>query len=171
MLKLIFSIIIVASLTWLGHEYAMKLANRPRYIRIWKHALQILEAEIVYSHETIKEAMYRVYHQIEPPVNQLFQCVADNIQPDKEELYPIWQEQLDLFGRSYALNNQDIDILQQFGRTLGQHDVIQQQKYIRLAIQHLERSLEEADQQKLRYGNMSRSIGFLVGVFIVLLLL
>lgn len=171
MLKLVISLSIIICLTWLGHEYAVRLANRPRYLRMFKHALQILEAEIVYSQATVKEALFHIARQTELPINQLFERIADDIQPDQEELFPIWQTHLTAFARAQSLTEQDVEVLKQFGRTLGQHDIIQQQKYIRLTIQHLERNLDEANQLKQRYGNMSRSIGFLVGVFIVLLLL
>ncbi|MFD2658371.1 stage III sporulation protein SpoIIIAB [Gracilibacillus thailandensis] len=171
MIRLLACFFIIGSLTWAGHEYAKNLANRPRFIRMFKNALQILEAEIVYSQATIKESLTSVANQIPNPISALFQQIAADIQEDKEQLYPIWESHVDKFYQKHPIQLEDKEILQQFGRTLGQHDIIQQQKYIRLTINHLERKLTEAEEKNHRYGKMSRSIGFLVGTFIVLLLL
>ncbi|QGH34900.1 stage III sporulation protein AB [Gracilibacillus salitolerans] len=171
MIKLLACLFIIGSLTWIGHEYAKNLANRPRFIRLFKNALQILEAEIVYSQATIKESLTIVAEQIPNPISTLFKNIAEDIQQDKEQLFPIWERHVDKFYHKHPLQLEDKEILQQFGRTLGQHDVIQQQKYIRLTINHLERKLTEAEEKNHRYGKMSRSVGFLVGTFIVLLLL
>ncbi|MGN8645450.1 stage III sporulation protein SpoIIIAB [Gracilibacillus sp. HCP3S3_G5_1] len=171
MIKLLACLCIIASLTWIGHEYANNLANRPRFIRLFKNALQILEAEIVYSQATIKESLQSVANQIPNPISTLFQTIANDIQEDKEQLYPIWEKHIDSFYSRNPIQLEDKEILQQFGRTLGQHDIVQQQKYIRLTITHLERKLTEAEEKNYRYGKMSRSVGFLVGTFIVLLLL
>ncbi|MGP4042325.1 stage III sporulation protein SpoIIIAB [Gracilibacillus sp. D59] len=171
MIKLLACLFIIGSLTWIGHEYANNLANRPKFIRLFKNGLQILEAEIVYSQATIKESLTSVAQQIPDPISNLFQNIADDIQQDKEQLYPIWERHVEKFYHKHPLQLEDKEILQQFGRTLGQHDIVQQQKYIRLTINHLERMLSEAEEKNHRYGKMSRSVGFLVGTFIVLLLL
>ncbi|MDX8046018.1 stage III sporulation protein SpoIIIAB [Gracilibacillus sp. S3-1-1] len=171
MIKLLASLFIIGASVLLGNEYANNLVNRPRYIRFFKNALQILEAEIVYSQETIKESLHAVSNQIPEPLATLFQHIADDIQHDQDELYPIWEKHIHVFYRSNPIQVDDKEILLQFGRTLGQHDVIQQQKYIRLAINHLERTLKEADDKHHRYGKMARSVGVLIGIFIVLLLL
>ena len=69
-----------------------------------------------------------------------------------------------------ALKPSDQEILAQFGRNLGQHTLTQQQKHIQLTIQYLQRQLEEAEEQKKRYESMTKSIGVLIGLFIVILL-
>ncbi|GAA5415478.1 hypothetical protein Pryu01_00502 [Paraliobacillus ryukyuensis] len=63
------------------------------------------------------------------------------------------------------------EILEQFGQTLGQHDITQQIKYIQLAQTHLQRILENALDEQHRYSKMVKSLGFLAGLFIVLLLI
>ncbi|GAE91236.1 stage III sporulation protein AB [Gracilibacillus boraciitolerans JCM 21714] len=170
-MKWIASIVLIFSLTLLGHEYAKNLANRPKLIRLFKTALQILEAEIVYSHATIREALISVTKQTPEPISNLFLHIAKDIQQEKEELFPIWEKHMEDFHKNSSIQKDDAEILNQFGRTLGQYDIYQQQKYVRLTITHLERNLVEAEEKHQRYGNMSRSIGFLTGMLIVLLLL
>ncbi|SHN12351.1 stage III sporulation protein SpoIIIAB [Gracilibacillus kekensis] len=170
-MKWIASVVLIIALTWIGHEYAKNLAYRPRLIRLFKNALQILEAEIVYSHATVKEALLSVSKQIPEPISSLFKQMALDIKQNKEELFPIWEKHVETFYQKHSIQIDDREILHQFGRTLGQHDIFQQQKYVRLTITHLERNLTEAEEKNHRYGKMSRSIGFLTGMLIVLLLL
>ncbi len=170
-MKWIASVLLISAFTWIGHEHAKNLADRPRIIRLFKNALQILEAEIVYSQATIREALYAVSNQIPEPVSSLFKHIAKDIQTDKEEFFTIWENHIDIFFQKFPIKLEDREILHQFGRTLGQHDTFQQQKYVRLTITHLERNLSEAEYKSHHYGRMSRSIGFLTGMLIVILLL
>lgn len=170
-MKWISSLIIVLSITWFGYEFSKKLANRPQIIRLLKNALQILEAEIVYSQTSIKESCYTVARQTPEPVSYLFKSVGNALEKDQESLYPIWEKKLYEFYQEHAIQYEDVEIMNQFGRTLGQHDILQQQKHIRLTITHLDRQLDVAEKTYRKYGKMPSSIGFLTGLFIVLLLL
>jgi stage III sporulation protein AB len=52
-----------------------------------------------------------------------------------------------------AFKTTELEILKQFGETLGKHDLVQQQKQIRLALTHLEREEEdEAREKQASYG-------------------
>lgn len=83
----------------------------------------------------------------------------------------VWEESVTEYIDRSSMGFQEKEILLQFGRTLGQHDFIQQQKHIQLTIKHLERELEDARDEQDRYGKMAKNIGFLTGLFIVLLLI
>lgn len=62
-------------------------------------------------------------------------------------------------------------MLKQFGSTLGQHDRDHQQKQIHLALTHLEREEGEAKDAQQRYEKMIKSLGFLGGLLLALLLI
>ena len=61
--------------------------------------------------------------------------------------------------------------MRQFGETLGKHDRIQQQKQIQLALTHLTREEVEAREKQASYGKMFKNLGFLSGLFIIILLM
>ncbi len=83
----------------------------------------------------------------------------------------VWEECVLGFIDESSLSSNEKEILLQFGRTLGQHDFGQQQKHIQLTIKHLERELQDARDDQDKYGKMAKSLGFLTGLFIVLLLI
>ncbi|ENH97441.1 stage III sporulation protein SpoAB [Gracilibacillus halophilus YIM-C55.5] len=170
-MKWIGFVCVIGAMAWIGHEVATKLAQRPKLIRMLKNALQIFEAEIVYSHATIQEACQQIATQIPDPLSQFFQHVTDRLDKNPDSLYAIWKEEVNNCWQTTALMNSEKEIILQFGRTLGQHDIVQQQKYIQLAQTHLDRKLADAEEMNHRYGRMTRSLGFLAGLFIALLLL
>ena len=69
-----------------------------------------------------------------------------------------------------ALKNTELEILEQFGETLGKHDRYQQQKQILLTLSHLEREEKEALQVQSKYEKMVKSLGFLAGLLLIVLL-
>ena len=70
-----------------------------------------------------------------------------------------------------ALKEGELEIMKQFGETLGQYDHEIQQNYIRLTMVHLEREEGDAIEQQQRYEKMMKSLGVLTGILIVLLLI
>ncbi|KAB8128462.1 stage III sporulation protein AB [Gracilibacillus oryzae] len=170
-MKWIGALFVVITCLFAGLEYARKLEQRPKIIRLWKNSLLILEAEMVYSHAAVHEACDNIAQQMKGPLAHFFQTISRRLQMEPLELYEIWDEEVEKLWTRIALNKEDKEIIKQFGRTLGQHDIIQQKKYIQLTIAHLENKHQEAIEMNQRYGKVSGSLGLLFGLFIALLLL
>lgn len=170
-MKLIGAAFIVAATTWIGFQFAKKVSERPRQLRLLKTALQSLEAEIMYGHTPLNEVAKRLTKQMPKPLSWLFQSFSEQLEQGDKTVREAWIDSLkDIWGFT-ALKQTEYEILQQFGETLGQHDRISQQKHIRLCIAHLEREEGEAKDIQLRYERMMKSLGFLTGLLIVILLL
>ncbi|MFC4404241.1 stage III sporulation protein SpoIIIAB [Gracilibacillus xinjiangensis] len=165
------AILIIITCFFVGLEYARKLEQRPKVIRLWKNSLLILEAEMVYSHATVQNACSNIAKQIGSPLSGFYHNISSRLKNESIDLYQIWEEEVEQFWTRVALNKEEKEIIKQFGRTLGQHDIIQQKKYIQLAITHLENKHQESIEMNQRYGKVSSSLGLLFGIFIALLLL
>ncbi|WP_407268349.1 stage III sporulation protein SpoIIIAB [Radiobacillus sp. PE A8.2] len=170
-MKWIGALLLLSATTWVGFEFAKKLTDRPKQIRQLKNALQILEAEILYSQSPIIEACRNISKQLPEPIAWFFKGITDDLSKNTGDLYTIWQRNLDEFWHYVSLGKNEKEILRQFGRTLGQHDFTQQQKHIHLAMTHLERELQEAIDYQTRYSKMMKSLGFLTGLLVILLLI
>ncbi|WP_028399156.1 stage III sporulation protein SpoIIIAB [Ectobacillus panaciterrae] len=170
MMKMIGAVLIVAATTWIGFQFAKKVSERPRQLRLLKTALQSLEAEIMYGHTPLSEAAERLAKQMPKPLSWMFQSFQTRLQRGDKTVREAWNESLQDIWKLTALKQTEQEILQQFGETLGQHDRDSQQKHIRLCITHLEREEGEAKDAQLRYEKMMKSLGFLTGLLIVILL-
>jgi len=170
-MKWIGALLFIGTTTWIGFEWSKKLNNRPKHIRQLKNALQILEAEILYSQLPLQEAFTTIAKQIPQPMKSFFGELGKDMEKKNPDLFSLWEKQVEALMDVSCLSGNEQEILKQFGRTLGQHDFAQQQKHIQLTVSHLDRELEDARENQTRYGKMAKSLGVLCGLFIVLLLI
>lgn len=170
-MKWIGALLFISISTWLGFQWSNTLNKRPTHIIQLKNALQILEAEMLYSQLPLLEAFIVISHQIPTPMNSFFHQLGKEFDEQNDGFNEHWASSVDTLMENSSLSNNEREILIQFGKTLGQHDFIQQQKHILLATTHLDRELDDARDKQLRYGKMAKNIGFLFGLFIVLLLI
>ncbi|PAV29096.1 stage III sporulation protein SpoAB [Virgibacillus profundi] len=170
-MKWIGALLFIGTTTWIGFEWSRRLNKRPKHIRLLKNALQILEAEILYSQLPLKDAFTMIAKQIPQPMKTFFESLSNNLQEEHIDFYSIWEKDVIELMKVSCLGGNEQEILNQFGRTLGQHDFYQQQKHIQLTVTHLDRELEDARDNQNKYSKMAKSLGVLCGLFIVLLLI
>lgn len=171
MVKLLGAIIIIFVTTLTGFEFANNYRNRTKYLRQFKFALQSLSAEIMYGHIPLVEATKRISKQVDEPISLFFETFSKKLSEESNHVSNLWKECLELIRQKASLKTTEFEVLSQFGETLGRHDLESQQKHIILAMNHLEKIEIEARDNQQKYENMVRSLGFLAGVLIVLLLL
>ncbi len=165
------AILIIIATTWVGFEFARRLSERPRQLRQLKVALQSLESEIMYGLTPLAEASSHIAKQLPKPISYFFTFFSERLQRGEESVQKAWEESLRETWYLTALGNGELEVMSQFGATLGQHNLEHQQKQIRLTLNHLEREEGDAIESKNRYEKMLKSLGFLTGLLIVILML
>ncbi|GAA0443599.1 stage III sporulation protein SpoIIIAB [Lentibacillus halophilus] len=170
-MKWIGALLFIATTTLIGFEISRTFHERPKQIRQMKNALQILEAEILYSQLPLPEAFETISKQIPEPISTFFYNMHISVHEAGMDLYNVWDRCVNDLLETSSLSAIEGEIIKQFGRTLGQHDFDHQQKQIHLTINHLDRQLEEARENQFKYGKMAKSLGVLCGLFVVLLLI
>lgn len=157
--------------TWVGFEFAKRLSERPRQLRQLKVALQSLESEIMYGLTPLAEACEHIAKQIPKPISYFFLSFSEGLKIGGASVRSAWEDSLKETWHLTALRNGELEVMSQFGATLGQHDREHQQKQIRLTLTHLEREEGDAIEAQNRYEKMSKSLGFLTGILIVILMI
>ena len=71
--RVIGAIFIIFSTTWAGFELSKRLSERTRQLRMFRTALQSLEAEIMYGHTPLHEAARRLSTQMPKPIATCFE--------------------------------------------------------------------------------------------------
>ncbi|MGE7601264.1 stage III sporulation protein SpoIIIAB [Peribacillus sp. NPDC097675] len=171
MFKLIGAVIIILATTWSGFEAAKKLSLRPRQLRQLKVAMQSLEAEIMYGQTPLKEASQKLSKQMPKPLSVFFETFAKRLNSGETTVKEAWDDSLKRIWQSLALKQGEFEILSQFGETLGKSDRYQQQKQIMLTMAHLEREEGDALERQNKYEKMMKSLGFLSGLLLIILLM
>lgn len=170
-MKLIGAILILIATTWVGFEFANRLSERPRQLRQLKVALQSLESEIMYGLTPLAEASEHISRQLPKPISYFFTSFSERLKVGELSVHKAWEDSLKDTWHLTALTNGELEVMSQFGTTLGQHDLEHQQKQIRLTLNHLEREEGEAVESRNRYEKMLKSLGFLTGLLIVILMM
>ena len=170
MVKLIGAIFIIVSTTVIGFEAARHLNERPRQLRALRSALQSLEAEIMYGYTPLHEASRRLAAQLSKPIATFFESFSKKLTDSETTVKDAWEASLKDVWKSTALKQAEFEIMKQFGETLGRHDRFSQQKHIMLTLSHLEREEAEAIQAQGKYEKMMKSLGFLSGLLLIILL-
>lgn len=171
MMKIIGAAFIIVATSWTGMEAAKQLSLRPQQLRHLKSALQSLEAEIMYGHTPLHEASRKLATQLSKPISFLFETFATKLMESETTVRDAWEESLNDTWKLTALKQGEYEILRQFGETLGRHDRYSQQKQIHLAITHLEREEGDAYDRQIKYEKMVKSLGFLSGLLLIILLM
>lgn len=171
MIKIVGAIIILASTSWGGMEFSKVLSERPKQLRQLKSALQSLEAEIMYAHTPLHEASRRLAEQLSHPLSTFFSMFSNKLMNEETTVRDAWTKSLEEIWGSTAMKKPELEIMKQFGETLGRHDRISQQKQILLTLSHLEREEAEARNMQTKYEKMIKSLGVLSGLLIVILLM
>lgn len=171
MIKLIGAAFIIIATTWAGFEAARRLTERSRQLRMLKSALLSLEAEIMYGHTPLHEASRRLAQQMPKPLSRFFDTFANKLTYTDTTVKAAWDESLNELWKQTAFKQGEYEIMKQFGETLGRHDKVSQQKHIQLTITHLEREEADANEKQLKYEKMVKSLGFLSGLLLVILLI
>ncbi|MFD1018711.1 stage III sporulation protein SpoIIIAB [Thalassobacillus hwangdonensis] len=170
-MKWIGAMLLLAATTWVGFEIARKFQQRPKQIRQWKHALQMLEAEMVYGQTPLIEACDHLARQLSAPTSWFFESIVKQKDRAITDFPELWSAVLERHWQYTALENNEKEVLRQFGLTLGQHDLIHQKKQIDLALSHLEREHEEALNVYHQYNKTVKGLGVLTGLLVILLLI
>lgn len=164
------AILLIIATSAIGFEKSSRLKKRPLQILHLKSALQIMEAEIVYSQHLIADVCLRISTQVKAPINHFFQQIGEKMDV-YDDLSYLWVSELDQLKTYSALEPDELNILKQFGQTLGHFDLVNQQKQIELAIVYLDRILLDAQSNYSVFSKVYRGIGVLSGVLIALILI
>lgn len=170
MMKLVGAVFILIATTWSGFEASRYLSDRPRQLRQLKSALQSLEAEIMYGHTPLHEAARRLAEQLSQPLSKLFAHFAQTLTDSETTVKDAWEASLKEVWKLTALKQGEFEIMKQFGETLGRHDRFSQQKQIMLTLTHLEREEADAREKQAKYEKMVKSLGFLTGLLLIIIL-
>jgi len=171
MVKLIGALLVLVSASMVGWQISRSYAKRPVQLRALLVALQMLETEIVYGLTPLQRAFVKVGQRVQKEIGNIFLSAAELLEQGgalsaEESL----QKAILRHGAQTALRKQERDVLASLSQVLGSSDREDQQKHLRLAVTHLRGLEEEARAEQNKYEKMYKSLGFLGGLLVVILM-
>lgn len=156
---------------YLGISFARMQELRTRRLELLEQMFRQLEFNIVFLLKTFPEAIKSVAESYKGMLGRLFQKVADRMlknpnQPPEEAFRFALED-----GEGNCLKEKEKEILEEFFRHMGKGDRERVGDGIRMTMAKLKALREQVERDRKKDEKLWRSMGFLSGVFIVLLLM
>lgn len=156
---------IISCGTYLGISASAALLKRERNLKYIKTALNILESEIVFSSRRLKESFVKISEI--SSCGEIFSDAAEIMEDTGIER--AWQVATEKNKKNLYLKKSDVEILKILSSRLGMSDKEQQVKNIRHVEMLLENAISNAEEEYKRSAKLYRSMGFLGGLFAVVI--
>ncbi|MGN1299191.1 MAG: stage III sporulation protein AB [Candidatus Scatovivens sp.] len=129
-------------------------------------ALNFFKTKILYTNETIGNIFFQISKVIYNDESNIFLGTIDK--PQKQDIYENWSFCL---NDNKYLRNDDKQILNIFGKSLGKLDKNGQLSQIDESISLIKKQINIAEKEKEKNEKLYKSLGSIIGAIIVIILI
>lgn len=170
-LKLLGSLVVIASTTVIGFVYSRVYSERVKQLRDMQYALNMLESEIIYSSTPLIEALSSVGEKCSNTINNLLLSIADILKNKKcENIIDAYFEASIINKSSLYFEDEEINLIGSFIQSIGSSDLENQKKNFNITVKKLEGFEKKAEETRAKNEKLYRYLGLCAGVLIVIIL-
>jgi len=165
-------ILIMASTGLIGLYYSNIDGYRISDLLEMKRAISILQSEIEFTGTPLSEAAANVALRTKGSVSRIFERLSGLIETNKQDsISAIWESAYSPAAAEAYFSKKDSEQFMEFGNALGYLDGNMQIKNITLLLDYIDSQIDELNECKAKNRKMYRSVGFLTGLLIVVVLI
>jgi len=155
----------------LGLYYSSKEGFRIGELQELKKALLILSSEIEFMRAPLNIACANIAKRTESNISTLFlQFSKLLVTGEGETAYQLWATAMDGIKGGTFMTDEDLSVLDGFGKTLGYLDKHMQQNAINYAVNYIDDKVTVLQTQGDKNKRMYRSLGVICGLLITVVL-
>ncbi len=171
LLKMLLNMVIICCSSALGNKLANRYIYRIRDIRTLQICFAKLETEIIYYCTFLPDALENVGKSTRGGVGKFLSQVSANlINKNGSSIEEAWSVALEASKEYLKLIDDDYDVIRTFGCQLGVADRTSQRQLFEILQLQLKKQEKKAEENRDRYERMYRSLGFLSGLAIIIIL-
>lgn len=171
-LKLLGGLLIMAACSLYGIAASNKYSLRPKDLRKLRSAIQMLETEVIFGSTPLPVAFTNVASKVEGGIKSFFIKVSEALQSGwSYGLDNAWAAGIDSLIREACLTAADRELLMGFGKVLGCSDREDQKKHFELFYIQLKQHEDIAEEERRKNEKLYKSLGFLSGLVIFIVLI
>lgn len=171
-IKIIFNSLILILSSIMGFAFGDIYSKRAKNLLDLQYCIRVLQSEIINGNTPLPDALNNVSVKGRGGISRIFKLIREDLVNEKrEDIYYSFLLQKDLLKNKYALNSQDIEIFLYLGKILGKTNSKDQDKNMTFIISQLENHYIEADEVKSKNTKLYRTLGFLIGLGVVIILI
>jgi len=172
MLKLVIACALFSICSYVGFEYGEGFNRRMMQLREILKSLIILQNDILYGSTPLPEAFENFSYKVEEPIHSFINGIREKlVSGSVESVYDgVAEEYRELKGK-FSLNDNDIKILGDFFKSLGDSGVFGQERIFSLAIEGIRLNLKDAEDTAKKNVKLYRYLGVCVGGMLTIFVL
>jgi stage III sporulation protein AB len=171
LLKINGGLLIVSASGLLGILFSNRLSLRYREITNMRRFMQMLETEVIYGATPLPAALSSISNKTEGVISRFFGNISDSL--TERSFYTVrdaWTDSAEVLLTQSSLQRSDIELIKSFGSILGCSDREDQKKHFQLFYLQLNHQEDAAMEEIKRSAKMYRSLGFILGIAIFVVL-
>jgi stage III sporulation protein AB len=172
MLKIIGCIVILAASSAAGFIYGEGFKKRVIDLRELQRIIHLLQSEIEYKCNPIPRALKELSSKTMEPFSIIFNEISQSLA--KNEVESVYEAFKNIFNNSNhrtSLNKDDIDILLDLSKSLGESDVSGQRKMFELSLESIKKQIILAEGLMYKNLKVYRYLGVTLGSMIIIMLI
>ncbi len=166
-LKIFILILIIAASCILGILLSKKYISREKEIKEMKIGLNMFSTKIKFTYEPIPNLFMEIASKIEGNVGNIFRQAA--IRMKEISAGEAWEQALEEVPHNF--NKEDVIVLKNLSKMLGQTNLEGQISQIEVVNQFLTSRLENAGEERRKNEKMYRTLGMVAGLMIAIILI
>lgn len=170
MLKVCGAVLLLAGTAGFGFLRALAVHRQYEELLYLKKIILMLKGEICYTLSCMSEVFYRLSQRVKEPYKTVFSQFCSELEKSQGNFQEIWRETVINPLRICVGCGRELDKLEELGETMGYLDKEMQVNYLELFLEQLELSIKERGQQVYYEEKLSRTLGILAGIFLVIIL-
>lgn len=172
MIKIIACAVIIGASSMVGFIYSEKLKYRVYQLNEIHRAIHQLQNEITYVHALLPDAFKSVAHKSKQPIKELFNRTSELlVNNEYENVYEAMNCATNSMKNKLFLNGDDINVILDLSKTLGESDIEGQNSIFILTIENLKKQIAISEEFMSKNIKIYRYLGFSFGAMLVIALI
>lgn len=172
MLRILGSILVILSTTILGFIYSDSFKKRVSQLNEFQRSINQLENEITYTHEPLPDTFKNISERSSFPINSIFKDISGSLLEGKyDNVYEAFNASFDKYRNQIDLKKDDINIIIDLSKSLGESDIEGQKKLFAMINENLKKQIAAAEESMKKNVKIYRYLGFGIGSVMVIILI
>lgn len=172
MLSIVGYLLVIFSTTIAGFAFGENFKKRVIQLKEFQRAIYELENDIVYTYTPLPCAFEKISENSIFPIKDILKDISISLkQNEVNSVYEAFDSTLSRNKDYLCIKKEDINIILDFSKTLGQSDLEGEKRVFNLTLDNLKKQIEKADELMDKNVKMYRYLGFSLGAMIVILLI
>lgn len=169
LLRYLFLLGVIAGCTSIGFILSRGYADRLNELNDLSILINILQNKIKFTQLPLQEIFEELGKiKLKTKIHNVFLICSENLKKMKME--KAWEGSIEEGRKFFYLNEEDIEVLNILGSTLGKTDIDGQMNEINEIKERIALQIQQAEKEKNRNSKMYKSLGTITGLGIVILL-